>query len=39
MQIMTPIIGTVMKSQKSGDIILSTTEKFDTEYLKKNEEV
>jgi hypothetical protein len=38
-QIVTPVIGTVTKSQKGGDIILSTTEKFDAEFLKKNEAI
>ena len=36
-QILSPVIGTVTKSQKNGDIILSTTEKFDADFLKKNE--
>jgi hypothetical protein len=34
-QIVTPVIGTVTKSLKGGDIILSTTEKFDAEFLKR----
>ena len=36
---MTPVIGTVTKSLKGGDIVLSTTEKFDAEFLKKNEAI
>jgi hypothetical protein len=38
-QILTPIVGTVTRSQKNGDIVLSTTEKFDAEFLKKNEAI
>jgi hypothetical protein len=38
-QIVTPVIGTVTKSLKGGDIVLSTTEKFDAEFLKKNEAI
>ena len=36
---MTPVIGIITKSLKGGDIILSTTEKFDAEFLKKNEAI
>jgi hypothetical protein len=38
-QIVTPVIGTVTKSLRGGDIVLSTTEKFDAEFLKKNEAI
>ena len=39
LQILTPVVGTVTKSLKGGDIVLSTTEKFDAEFLRKNEAV
>jgi DNA primase len=38
-QIATPVIGTVAKSQKGGSIILTTTEKFNAEFLRKNESI
>ena len=38
-QILTPIVGTVTRSQKNGNIVLSITEKFDAEFLKKNEAI
>jgi hypothetical protein len=38
-QILTPIVGTVTRSQKNGDIVLSIIEKFDTEFLKKNKAI
>jgi hypothetical protein len=38
-QILTPVVGTVTKSQKGEDIVLSTTEKFDADFLRKNEAI
>jgi hypothetical protein len=38
-QILTPVVGTVTISQKGGDIVLTTTEKFDAEFLKGNEAI
>ena len=38
-QLVTPVIGTVTKSLNGGDIILSTTEKYDADFLKMNEEI
>ena len=38
-QIVTPVIDTVTKSQIGSDIVLSTTEKFNADFLKKNEAI
>jgi len=38
-QILTPVVGTVAKSQIGTNIVLTTTEKFDAEFLKKNEAI
>ena len=38
-QILTPVVGTVTKSQKGEDIVLSTTEKFDADFLRKNKAI
>jgi len=34
-QILTPVVGTVIKSQKGEDIVLSTIEKFDADFLRQ----
>ena len=36
-QILTPVVGTVARSLRTSDIVISTTEKFDAEFLRKNE--